>query len=68
MRLRRRRRISVTVVYRSGAVVRFRCAAISVTESRSGGITRIEWDDARPRPLRLGVDDVAAVYTKRWLL
>lgn len=60
------RRVEVTVVYKSGATVTFRCKAFSVTTSkRDGHVTGVEWDDAVPRPLHLGIGEVAAVWSRK---
>lgn len=62
MRLPRRRRPhKVTIVYRSGATVTFRCEEITVGTT-GNEITRLKWDDAKPRPLHAGLADIAAVW------
>lgn len=53
---------TVRIIYKSGAVQDVECENFTVLFSPAKGLTRIEWENARPRPLFLGIDDIAAVY------
>lgn len=60
------RLVKVTIIYKSGAKVRLRCKAFSVSRSTlDGETTTIKWDDARPRPLLLGLGEIAAVWSRK---
>jgi hypothetical protein len=59
------RKYKVTVVYESGAKVTMRCKAFSIEKTPGQGITSVEWDKPRPRPLVFGVGHVVAVWSKR---
>lgn len=63
-----RRRTEVTIVYKSGAVITFRCRRFTVWLNEVGGVRKAQWNDARPEPLLLRVDEITSVYAqKRWL-
>ena len=51
----------ITVIYKSGATIDLTCEDFSVRQA-GGTITQLAWDDPEPRPLHIGVDDVAAVW------
>lgn len=58
------RAVRVTILYRNGTVLRARCRSFTVKQSPfDGSMTGLEWKDMQPEPLRIGVDDVAAVWT-----
>jgi hypothetical protein len=60
------RRVKVTIVYKSGAKVKLRCKSFSVSRSTlDGQVTKLAWDDARPRPLEAGIDEIAAVWSRK---
>lgn len=50
-----------TVVYKSGTKVRIRAKNLRVTKFTNGAI-EVKWDEMRPKPFLLGVDDIAAIY------
>lgn len=55
------RPFKVRIIYKSGATIDVRCTSFTVR--RAGGlIASVEWEDAKPKPMYLGVDDVAAVW------
>lgn len=51
----------VRVIYKSGADQIIKCDSFKVT-MLGGAISKLTWENAKPRPLFIGVDDVAAVY------
>lgn len=51
----------IRIIYKSGAEQVIRCDNFKVT-MRGGQISKLTWENAKPRPLFIGVDDVAAVY------
>lgn len=55
-----RRPVRVKVIYKSGYVQYVRCTKFSLT--KGGTLNSVEWEDAWPEPLVLGVDNVAGVY------
>lgn len=52
----------VRIIYKSGAVQDIRCKNFTVTTSGLGAISAVKWDTPKPRPLHIGVDQIAAVY------
>lgn len=54
-------RTRVTVIYKSGATMDLTCDEFAVRKMGSD-IVGIEWDAARPWPLHVGVDEIAAVW------
>ena len=46
----------VLIIYKSGAQIEFQCSEFSIKNNV------YRWADARPNPLLLGVDEIAAVY------
>ncbi len=63
------RLVRVTILYKNGARVRLRCKSFTVAHSRlDGSVQRLEWEDAYPRPLMAGIDEVAAVFSRKWSL
>lgn len=63
MRLRRRPH-KVTIVYKSGAIVVIRCRNLTV-ERRGAELRSVEWENAKPRPLLFGVDEVVSIWTSK---
>lgn len=62
LRLRRRPHI-VRVVYTSGATIDVRCVDFRTQQAAlGGGLASVTWTDAWPKPLHLGVGEVAAVW------
>ncbi len=61
------RLVKVTIVYKSGAKVTFRCKEFTVkTNTVTGRIMSLEWDTPRPRPLEIGcLDEIVAVWSRR---
>lgn len=51
----------VLVIYKSGARIQIKCAKF-VVQRRDGRIERVTWNSAKPAPLHIGVDDIAAIY------
>lgn len=51
----------VLIIYKSGAQVELECKDFTVTK-RGSELTGAEWSAASPRPLHLGLDDIAAIY------
>lgn len=52
---------TVTILYKSGAKVQVTCKSMTVTRY-SNGTLHVKWDEMKPVPLLLGVDDIAAIY------
>jgi len=52
----------VTIVYKSGVTVQMKTDDFHVKKT-DGEITEIRWTGTpKPRPLYIGVDDIAAIY------
>lgn len=51
----------VRIIYKSGVVQDVKCDDFKVSLG-NGGLSRVTWDNAKPRPLYIGVDEIAAVY------
>jgi len=56
------RRHKIKIIYKSGATQVLNCTAFRVTRAAEGGITAVSWENAKPAPLVIGVDEIAAVY------
>jgi hypothetical protein len=54
-------RARVTIIYKSGATIDMTCDNV-IVRKRASEIVEIEWVAARPRPLHIGLDDIAAVW------
>jgi hypothetical protein len=50
----------VLVVYKSGAQVKFKCSEFTI--DIKAGTRSVTWKDAKPNPLMIGVDEIAAVW------
>jgi hypothetical protein len=50
-----------TIVYKSGAKVQVRAKSMTVKRYTTGRI-EIEWGEMHPRPMLLGVDEIAAIF------
>lgn len=55
-----RRRARLTIIYKSGAVVHARAREFNLT--KNAHTTEMNWVRMSPRPLMIGVDEIAAVY------
>ena len=55
------RKHKVKVIYKSGATQIIYCDKFGVTHA-PGRITELSWENAKPTPLFIGVDEIAAVY------
>jgi hypothetical protein len=51
----------VRVIYKSGATIDVRCDNFKVKRI-GAAISAIEWENAKPDALHIGVDDIAAVW------
>lgn len=51
----------ILIIYKSGAQLEVKCDSITVTH-QGPTITAIRWENMKPSPLHLGVDDIAAVF------
>lgn len=56
-----RRRLKVTLIYKSGAKQRIRCS-YAETKKDGGQLTSITLTDALPEAFVYGVDEIAGVY------
>lgn len=52
--------VKLTILYKSGTSVYFKADNLVVTKS-GGVIEKITWDKLEPRPLHLGIDEIAAI-------
>lgn len=52
---------TVTIIYKSGAKVKIKCKEMTIRK-RGGTLTEVKWIEADPRPMLVGVDDIAAIY------
>ena len=52
----------IRVIYKSGAIVDCVCEDFAVTKDALGELRKVEWTDAKPRAMFLGLDDVAAIW------
>jgi hypothetical protein len=52
---------TVTIIYKSGAKVHLEVKELSITKGVNG-LKEITWEEADPRPLFIGIDEVAAIY------
>ena len=52
---------TVRVIYKSGAQVDIKCDSFTVTRV-DGAIEKVRWVNAKPTPLHVGVEEIAAVY------
>jgi len=53
---------TVTVIYKSGAKVRIKCESFKLTYNPADGLRSATWVKAKPEPLFIGLDDIAAIY------
>ena len=58
---RKIKRSKVRVVYKSGYVQDFTCKNFKLTHS-GGDLHSVTWEDAKPRPMHIGIDDIAAIW------
>lgn len=52
---------TVTIIYKSGAKVHLQVESMGVTRFGTGA-TEVTWKDAKPKPLLMGVDEIAAIF------
>lgn len=50
---------TVTIIYKSGAKVHLQVESMGVTRF---GTAEVTWKDAKPKPLLMGVDEIAAIF------
>lgn len=55
----------VQINYRSGSSVTVMCDSFAVERNNATGHLKIEWENAVPRPLLMGVDDIESVWELR---
>lgn len=53
---------AVRIIYKSGAQIDINCDSFTTTSNVLGVLTRLEWENARPKPQFLGIDEVAAIW------
>lgn len=51
----------ITIIYKSGVKIHAKADKFTVTSYNDGGAS-YEWEGLEPNPLRIGADDIAAVY------
>jgi hypothetical protein len=56
------RPVKVRVIYKSGATFDFDCADLITKKNAFGALASVEWEDAWPKPIAFGLDDVAAIW------
>jgi len=54
-------RVKIRIIYKSGYVQEVTAKSMTV-KRYPGGSKDIEWDSMDPKPLLLGVDEIAAIY------
>lgn len=52
---------SVQINYKSGQSVVVKCKDFTIN-SPGGSITHLEWEDAKPRPLHIGIGEIESVW------
>jgi len=52
----------VRVIYKNGHIEEISCSEFGVKKDSSGILFAVDWADAWPKPLYLGVDNIAAIY------
>lgn len=55
------RDVRIRVIYKSGAVQEFDCTSFTVRKAL-GGTREVIWENAIPKPLEFGLDEVAAMW------
>lgn len=58
---RNARPYKVLIRYKSGYSVTIRCKSFKSTR-RTDGSLEVQWHDARPKPLLIGVDEIESVF------
>lgn len=56
-----KRKKQIKIVYKSGHVEYVKVKTIKI-HSREGEITEMEWEDMKPRPLSLGINDIESIW------
>lgn len=57
-----KRKHMVRVIYKSGATLDVRCNQFKVNRNAFNELSSVEWKDAKPDALHIGVDEIAAVW------
>lgn len=53
---------TVTIIYKSGAKVEIECEVFKARMSELGELMSVTWGSAKPRPLYIGVSEIAAIF------
>lgn len=56
------KRYKVRVIYKSGYAIDLECERFVCEHNSQGKLSKLTWHNARPDPLFIGVDEVAAIY------
>ncbi len=51
----------IKIIYKSGATIDIVCDDITVSK-RGSTLAKLEWENTHPRPLFVGIDDIAAIW------
>lgn len=51
----------ITLIYKSGVKIHASCETFDA-ERRSSTLTKLQYVDLEPRPLFIGLDDIAAIF------
>lgn len=52
----------VRIIYKSGAQIDVSCDSFETEANALGVLTKIKWENATPRPMFLGINDISAVW------
>lgn len=55
------KKVTLTVLYKSGNKIRIKVENMTVTRTASGDLS-VAWEGLEPHPLLFGVDDVEAIW------
>ncbi len=55
---------NVRIIYKNGAIIDISAKRFVVTKN-GAIITKLTWESAKPRPLAVGIDEIAAVWELR---
>ncbi len=58
----RARDIRIRLIYKSGAVMEFDCSEFTTKRNASGNVLSVEADNAWPKSIMFGLDEVAAIW------
>lgn len=54
---------TVTVIYKSGQKVRFKCKSFTAVRNQSVGLKEVTWEESiHPKPLFFNVDEVESIW------